>query len=91
MVLIGQKNYKDFLQLAIASIITFTLLLLPFLWLGGEGFLNMTVYTPLKSAFRPDSYSLTAWFYSQTGKNSRQMGVYATDFGDTAHLHGAIL
>ena len=68
MAFIGQKNYKNLFKLSISSLTTFLVILLPFLCFSGEGFLNMTIYTPLKSAFRPDSYSLTAWIFSHTEK-----------------------
>ena len=63
MALIGQKNYRDFLKLSLSAMATFLLIMLPFLLSAPDGFITMTIKVPLESAFRSDSFSLTALFF----------------------------
>ena len=68
MALIGQGNYRDFLKLSLSAMITFLFIMLPFLFSSPDGFITMTIKVPLESAFRSDSFSLTALFFHYYGK-----------------------
>jgi hypothetical protein len=54
-------------QLLLISAGVLALFLAPFLMADADAFLRMTVFVPLRQAFRADSFSLLAYFYREGG------------------------